>query len=157
MNPKIGDVMTCKVECAHPEMTIREAAAKMKERDIGSLPVCEGAKLVGIVTDRDITLRATAEGKNPNLSNVGEIMTREIVSVGPDQSLQEAERLMHDFQLRRLPVVNERGELAGYLALAKVARNENAGQAGKVLQGVSQPHAPEPMAKGPSRIGRKTG
>ena len=149
MKPTVADVMTRQVECARPEMTIREAAAKMKQRDIGSLPVCDGRKLVGIVTDRDITLRATAEGINPNLTNVSEIMTRDIVSVRPEDPLEEAERLMHDCQVRRLPVVDERGELAGYLALAGVVRCESPRQAGRVLQGVSQRYAPEPMVRGP--------
>ena len=145
MNQRIGDLMTRDVSFAWPHMTIREAAAQMKERDIGSLPVCEGLRVVGILTDRDLALRATAEGCDPNRTTVGDVMTREVISCRPGDSLRQAEGLMHDWQLRRLPVVDDRGELIGLLTLAKVARVESAEQPGKVIKGVSQPSQPVPM------------
>ena len=139
MNLNIGDVMTRNVCFAWPHMTIREAASQMKERDIGSLPVCEGMRVVGILTDRDLTLRATAEGRDPNTTQVGDVMTREIITCKPEDSLQQAEELMQDWQLRRLPVVDDKGNLIGILTLAKVARTESPEIAGKVIKGVSQP------------------
>ena len=145
MEAAISDIMTRKVESAQPDMTIRDAARMMKSRDIGSLPVCEGRKVVGVVTDRDITIRGVADGRDPGSTRVTEVMSRQIFSVREDARLAEAERLMHDQQLRRLPVVNGEGDLVGYLALAKVARTESSERAGKVLQGVSQASKPAPM------------
>jgi CBS domain-containing protein len=146
-NPRISEIMTQDVECATPDITVREAAERMRSCDIGSLPVCEGKKVVGIITDRDITIRSTASGSDPNSTKIGAVMTREIVSVKPDDTLKDAERLMHDRQLRRLPVVDEQGELVGYLAMAKVARRESPAKAGRVLQGVSQPTKPESLTE----------
>lgn len=146
MSERIKDIMTKDVECAAPEMTVREAAEKMKSRNIGSLPVCEGKKVVGIVTDRDVTIRSTASGGDPNQTKVSDVMSKDVVSVGPEDDLKRAEQLMHDRQLRRLPVVDPGGQLVGYLAMARVARKETATQAGRVLKGVSQPNAPESMS-----------
>jgi CBS domain-containing protein len=145
MSQRIADLMTRDVSFAWPHMTIREAAVQMKERDIGSLPVCEGLRVVGILTDRDLALRATAEGRDPDLAKVGDVMTREIISCRPEDSLEQAEQLMHDWQLRRLPVVDDKGELLGLLTLARVARAETAERAGHVIKGVSQPSQPFPL------------
>lgn len=146
MYQKIEELMTRNVVCARPEMSIREAAAQMRAHNIGSLPVVEEKKVVGIVTDRDLTLRGMAEGCNPNVTNVADLMTKEVVTCRPEDSLQDAEQIMHDRQLRRLPIVDGKGELVGYLTTAKVARNESNAQVGRVLKGISQPHAPAPMA-----------
>jgi len=139
MNLNIGDLMTRNVCFAWPHMTLREAAAQMKARDVGSLPVCEGLRVVGIVTDRDLALRATAEGCDPNLTKVEAVMTREVITCKPEDSVELAEELMQDWQLRRLPVVDDQGNLIGILTLAKVARSETPEKAGKVIKGVSQP------------------
>ena len=147
MNARIKDIMTRDVECASAEMTVREAAERMKSRNIGSLPVCDGKKVIGVITDRDITIRSTAGGADPNSTKVGDVMSRDIVSVKPGDSLRDAERIMHDRQLRRLPVVDDNGELVGYLAIAKIARKESPAQAGRVLQGVSQPTTPQSLAE----------
>jgi CBS domain-containing protein len=146
MKQRIGDLMTRDVSFAWPHMTIREAAFQMKERGIGSLPVCEGRRVIGMLTDRDLTIRATAEGSDPNLTKVADVMTRDVVSCTPEDYLETAEHLMHDLQLRRLPVVDGDGELVGFLALAKVARAETPEQAGRVIKGVSQPSAPLAMS-----------
>jgi CBS domain-containing protein len=145
METAIRDIMTREVEAAQPDMTIQDAAQMMKTRDIGSLPVCEGRKVVGMVTDRDITIRGVADGRPPSSTRVEEVMSRQVISVKEDARLGEAERLMHDRQLRRLPVVNGEGDLVGYLALAKVAREESSEQAGKVIKGVSEKSKPAPM------------
>ena len=138
----IKDIMTRDVEVATPDMTLKDAARLMKSKDIGSLPICEGRKVTAVVTDRDITIRGVAEGRDPATTKVSQVMSREVVTVREDDDLREAERLMRDRQLRRLPVVNDRDELVGYLAMAKVAREESPERAGDVLKGVSRPSSP---------------
>ncbi|MDQ3130715.1 MAG: CBS domain-containing protein [Acidobacteriota bacterium] len=114
------EIMTANVRTAAREMTLRETAAIMRDGDMGAVPIVEAGKLVGIVTDRDIVVRAIAEGRNAD-APIGEVMTTEIFSVKPDDFVFEAIRLMGDKQIRRVPVVSESGELAGIIAMADVA------------------------------------
>ena len=114
------DIMTSDVRTATRDMTLQQVAALMREGDMGSIPVVEGSKLVGIVTDRDIVVRSIAEGKGAD-SQIGEAMTTEVFSVKPDDFAFEAIRIMGDRQVRRIPVVGENGELAGIIAMADVA------------------------------------
>jgi CBS domain-containing protein len=157
MTQTIRDLMTRDVVTVQPETTLKDAAQLMKSRDIGSLPVTEGRKTVGMITDRDIAIRAVAEGRDAGSTRVGEVMSKDVVTVSESADLKEAERTMHDRQLRRLPVVNDQGELVGYLAMAKVARNETPEEAGKVLKGVSQPTTPAPMESYGRKKRQKTG
>ena len=114
------EIMTSSVRTATPETPLREVAAMMRDGDVGSLPVVDSGRLVGIVTDRDIVVRAIADG-NDSSAPVSEAMTTEIFSVRPDDFVFEAIRLMGDKQVRRIPVVGESGELAGIIAIADVA------------------------------------
>lgn len=114
------EIMTGSVRTATREMTLREVARLMRDGDMGVMPIVENGVLVGIVTDRDIVVRAIAEGKNFD-SPIGDVMTTEIYSVKPDDFAFEAIRLMGDRQVRRVPVVSENGELAGIIAMADVA------------------------------------
>ena len=114
------EIMTSNVRTATRQMSLREVAVMMRDGDMGSVPVVEDGKLVGIVTDRDIVVRSIAEGKDAS-SPVGEAMTTEIFSVKPDDFAFEAIRLMGDKQVRRIPVVDESGALAGIIAMADVA------------------------------------
>lgn len=114
------EIMTSNVTTASRQMTLREVAALMRDGDCGSLPVVEDKKLVGIVTDRDIVVRAIADGKDLQ-TPISEAMTTEIFAVKPDDFVFEAIRLMGDKQVRRVPVINETGELAGIIAMADVA------------------------------------
>jgi CBS domain-containing protein len=114
------EIMTSSVRTATPETPLREVAAMMRDGDVGSLPVVDGGRLVGIVTDRDIVVRAIADG-NDSSAPVSEAMTTEIFSVRPDDFVFEAIRLMGDKQVRRIPVVGESGELAGIIAIADIA------------------------------------
>jgi len=156
--PKIKDVMTREVETARPDMSLKEAGERMKARNVGSLPVCQERRVVGIITDRDITIRAVAEGRDPGATSVSEVMTRNVVTVTEDQDLQEAEKLMHDHQIRRLPVTDANLDLIGYLALAKIARTADESRGGKVLKGISEPSKPPPMEAAPrKKRKRKTG
>jgi CBS domain-containing protein len=112
--------MTSEPKTATRDMTLQQVAELMRDGDMGSIPVVEGGKLVGIVTDRDIVVRSIAAGKNAS-SPVSEAMTTEIFSVKPEDFAFEAIRLMGDKQVRRVPVVNENGDLAGIIAMADIA------------------------------------
>ena len=137
---QLKEMMTPQVEVIAPEATIREAAEKMSHRDIGPLPVCDGERLVGMVTDRDITVRAVAEGRDPATTLVREVMTSDLVYGFEDQDVQDAARLMEQYQIRRLPVLNRSKQLVGIVALGDLAVHP--GQqplAGEVLEQVSEP------------------
>lgn len=114
------DIMTRDVQTATRDTTLREVAIMMRDGDMGSVPVVDGNRLVGIVTDRDMVIRVLAEGKNAD-TPAGEAMTSELVTVKPDDFVFEAIRLMGDKQVRRIPVVGDAGELAGIIAMADVA------------------------------------
>ncbi|HVR83268.1 MAG TPA: CBS domain-containing protein [Planctomycetota bacterium] len=148
MTDTLRDIMTRTVETAAPETTVRNAAQTMKTLNIGSLPVCEGKRVIGMVTDRDIAIRCVAEGRDFDTTRVRDIMSSDVVSVREDSDLTEAGKLMHDRQLRRLPVLNAQGELVGYLSMARLARTQDADQTGRVLKGVSEASTPAPMGTG---------
>lgn len=117
---RCSEIMTKNVRTAAPGMTLRDAAAMMRDGDMGSVPVVDDGKLVGIITDRDIVVRAIADGKNA-ATEVGEVMTKNLFTVGSDDFVFEAVRLMGDKQVRRIPVVGPSGELAGIISMADVA------------------------------------
>lgn len=117
---KCSEIMTKNVQTAAREMSISDVAILMRDGDMGSVPVVENGRLVGIVTDRDIVVRALAAGQESSAA-VEAAMTTEIFSVKPDDFVFTAVRLMGDKQVRRVPVVDENGELAGIIAMADVA------------------------------------
>lgn len=117
---RCGEIMTRSIKTATREMTLRDVATLMKDGDIGSIPVVENGKLVGIVTDRDIVVRAVSEGRDV-WTKIGEVMTTEVYSARENDFVFEAIRLMGDRQVRRIPIVNETGELVGIIAMADVA------------------------------------
>jgi CBS domain-containing protein len=136
--------MTRDVETVASDATLEEAAARMKELDVGSLPVRDGERLLGVVTDRDITVRATAVGEHPRAVTVREVMTPVVVTCTEDQDVEAAARLMEEQQIRRLPVVDGAGRLVGILSLGDVAvRTGDERLAGEVVEQVSEPTAPE--------------
>lgn len=114
------EIMTRSVTTATREMSLQAVAALMRDGDMGSLPVVENGKLVGIVTDRDIVVRAVAEGRDATTA-IGEVMTSEVFAVRAEDFVFEAIRLMGDKQVRRVPVINENNELIGIIAMADVA------------------------------------
>lgn len=114
------EIMTSDVKTAKRSTSLRDAARLMRDGDVGSVPVVEDGKLVGIVTDRDIVVRSIAEGRDSS-SPVGDAMTTAVFSVRPDDFVFEAIRLMGDKQVRRVPVVDENGGLAGIIAIADIA------------------------------------
>jgi CBS domain-containing protein len=117
---RASEIMTKSVRTATREMSLSEVAAMMREGDMGAVPVVGDGKLIGIVTDRDIVVRAVAESKTAD-TPIGEVMTTELFTVAPDDFVFEAIRLMGDKQVRRIPVVSEDGSLAGIIAMADVA------------------------------------
>jgi CBS domain-containing protein len=110
----------------------------MRDEDVGIVPVTEGEKLVGTVTDRDIAIRVVAEGKSPETVTVGEIASRELVTIDPQQDLDEALKLMAKHQVRRLPVVEEDGKLVGIVAQADVAKHASDEQTGDLVEDISK-------------------
>ena len=117
---RASEIMTKNVRTATREMSLREVAAMMRDGDMGAVPVVDDGKLVGIVTDRDIVVRVVADGRDA-ATPIGDAMTTELFTVTPDDFAFEAIRLMGDKQIRRIPVVNTDGSLAGIIAMADVA------------------------------------
>ena len=120
----IAEIMTTDVEVVRPEETLRDAARAMADLDVGSLPVCDGKKLIGMITDRDITVRAVAEGKSSD-TPVSEVMTDEVVWCSESDSVDEVLQKMSDAQVRRIPVVDEDRQLIGIVALGDIALEED--------------------------------
>ena len=133
----VQEAMTSNPTAITAETTAREAAQLMKTQDVGSLPIVEDGRLVGVVTDRDLAIRALAEGRGAETA-VTEIASKDLVTVDPQQSLEEAARLMAEHQVRRLPVVEEDGRLVGVLAQADVAQAGHDTLTGDVVQKISQ-------------------
>lgn len=138
MAKTVRDVMTSNVRAAASTESLADAAQMMKEEDVGSLPVVEDDRLIGILTDRDIIVRAVAERVDPQSISVGDVASRELVTVDPDQDLDEALSLMARHRVRRLPVVAD-GRLVGMLAQADVAIEAKEKNAGEMLEEISQP------------------
>jgi CBS domain-containing protein len=137
-------VMTRQVEVVRPDATLQEAAQKMKDIDVGSLPVCDGRKLQGMITDRDVAIRAVAEGRDPRATKVKDVMTKDVVYGRTGQDIKEIAETMASHQIRRLPIVNEDNDLVGIVALGDLAvdaADESIG--GDVLTDVSTPSKPK--------------
>ena len=138
MGKKIQDVMTsnpCPIDADKP---VSYAAKMMKDEDVGFAPIVEGDQLVGTVTDRDIAIKVVAEGQGPDSTTVREIASTNLVTVDPQQDLDEALRLMASNQVRRLPVVEEDGKLVGVVAQKDVAEQGDDAKTGEVVQEISQ-------------------
>ena len=129
--------MTPAPETIQADRPAAEAAKKMKEADAGMIPVMNNGDLLGTVTDRDIAVRVVAEGKDPQSTSVGEIASRDVVTVEPDQELDEALQKMARHQVRRLPVV-ENGRLVGVVAQADVAREGDEREVGQTVEEISK-------------------
>jgi len=140
----IKAIMTREVEVVHPEGTLREAAQKMATLDVGPLPVCKDNEMVGMLTDRDITVRATAEGRDPKTTRVYEVMTPEIIFAYEDDDVNDAAQLMAEHQIRRLVVLNRDKRLVGIVSLGDLAvHTGDVQQAGETLEDVSTPSEPQ--------------
>lgn len=137
----IREAMTREVRTVAPTASIREAARVMSDLDVGALPVSEGDRLVGMITDRDMAVRAIAAGKGPD-STVGEVMTPEVKYCFDDEDVEDVSENMADIQVRRLPVVNRDKRLVGIVSLADIASNGESEHAGEALEGITRPGGP---------------
>jgi len=133
----ISEVMTRDVRIASPDDTLQSAAQIMEEQDFGSLPVAENERLVGMLTDRDITIRAVARGMAPQDSTVRDIMSTEIRYVYDDESVRDVAEVMGDLHVRRLPVLNRQKRLVGIVSLGDLALAKPA-SAGDALQSIAE-------------------
>ncbi len=137
---KVKDVMTRGVECVAPDATLQDAARKMKDLDVGPLPVCDNDRLAGVVTDRDIAVRAVADGRDPKTTRVRDVMSSGVTWCFEDDDVKDAARLMREKQLRRLVVLDRDKRLAGIVSLGDLAvETGDRRLAGKTLEKVSQP------------------
>ncbi len=139
---KIRNVMTDNVSTVQSKSSVSEAASIMKDLNVGAVPVCEGNKPVGILTDRDIAVRNVADARDAN-SQVEDIMSGNLVYGTPDMSNEEAAKIMGDNQIRRLPIV-ENGNIVGIVSLGDLAvKTNNDMEAGKALSSISIPSQPQ--------------
>jgi CBS domain-containing protein len=133
----VQEVMTSNPTTVRPDTPATEAAQIMKNEDTGIVPIADGDRLAGVITDRDLTLKIVAEGGSPE-TTVGELASKDLVTIDPQQSLEEAARLMAEHQVRRLPVVEEDGRLVGILSQKDVAEAGHDTLTGEVVQRISQ-------------------
>jgi CBS domain-containing protein len=141
MGTKVREVMTDRPGCVSPETPVSEAARLMESEDVGSLPILEGDRLAGMVTDRDIVIRAVAREKDPKGMPVRDVATRDVVTIRADEDLSEALKLMASYQVRRLPVVDDDNRLIGVVAQADVALQAREKAVGEVVEEISRPPA----------------
>jgi CBS domain-containing protein len=142
MTKSVRDAMTEDPRSIGASASVVEAARLMGDEHIGSLPVTEDEKLVGMITDRDITTRVVAKAGDPQTTSVGDVYSRDLISVEPDQDLDEALQLMARHQVRRLPVV-ENGRLVGIVAQADIALRTNEKKTGELVEAISEPSGGE--------------
>ena len=135
---KVREVMSPDVKIASPEDTLQHAAEMMVEIDAGVLPIGENDRLIGMLTDRDITIRAVARGKAPDRTKVREVMSPDIKYIYEDESVEHAAENMGNLQIRRLPVLNREKRLVGIVSLGDLALKKK-GKAGDALKDISQP------------------
>lgn len=135
---RVSECMTRDVRMASPDETLRDAARMMAELDAGVLPVSEGDRLVGMITDRDIAIRGVAEGRGPD-AKIADVMSREVKYCYEDEDSEAVLRNMGDIQVRRLPVLNREKRLTGIVSLADLVGSGQTARAGEALGGISRP------------------
>jgi CBS domain-containing protein len=139
---KVSEIMTSRPTCCTPGTQVREVARLMMDKDCGEIPVVESTEKLrpaGVITDRDIVCRAVALGKNPLEMRAEDVMTKTVISVTPDSTIDECCDIMEENQIRRLPVVDQNGEICGMVSQADIARNLPEEKAAEVLRFISQP------------------
>jgi CBS domain-containing protein len=138
---KISDVMTRDVQTVRPDQTAREAAGFMLSADAGAIPVTDGDRLMGMITDRDIAVRGVAQGHGPD-TPVRDLMSSDIVSARIDDDTDEVAARMSQAQVRRLPVLDDQQKLCGIVSLADLTQKGDGYDAEQALEGVSEPGGP---------------
>lgn len=141
---KLSEIMTRDVVVMQPDDSLQSAAKKMRDRNIGFLPVCDGEELLGVISDRDLTIRALADGMDVNIMLGRDLMTAPAIYCYDDQDVSEVAKIMEENQIRRLVVLSRDDKrLVGVVSLGDLARNESADRSGRVLQKVSEPDGSE--------------
>ena len=140
--PTIQDIMTRDVQTISSQETIQRAAQLMDELNVGAIPVLDGDKLVGMITDRDITVRSVAVGQDPRSTKVSDVMSTDVRTCTPGQSIEEVLSQMGDVQIRRVPVVDESGKVIGIVSLGDVATSD-AADVDRALDEISSPSEPD--------------
>ncbi len=140
---RISEVMTADVQTIAPHDSVRRAAQLMDELNVGSIPVCDGSRLVGMITDRDITIRATSTGQPPEDTEVQDIMSSDVQYCFEDQQVDEVMETMRDIQIRRVPVIDRNShKLVGIISLGDLATKHSA-EVDRTLQEISMPSEPD--------------
>ena len=136
---KIQEIMTENPACCAPETSLREVARLMVEHDCGEIPVVRDGRPVGVITDRDITARAVAAGRNPLEMKASECMTSPVITVNPSTGVSDCCDMMEEHQIRRMPVVDESGKCCGMVSQADIAQHASARKTAEVVKQVSKP------------------
>ena len=136
---KIRDIMTTSPEFARADETVQAVALRMAEGDFGFVPVCDGSRVIGAVTDRDLAVRVLAKGLDPSTA-VYEVMTRDIFTVAKDDSIEDVLNAMGDRQLRRFPIVTDNGDLVGVVSIGDLTRKADRKETGETLTEISRPN-----------------
>lgn len=141
---QVRELMTEKVKAVEADATVRQAATEMASINVGALPVARERKLVGMLTDRDITVRVVGQGLDPETTIVEKVMTPEVFTVTADQDVADAARIMRDKQMRRAPVMDNENRLVGIVSLGDLAaKSGDPSLSGEALRGISQPAEPQ--------------
>ena len=135
---KIKDVMTLDPRAVESFATVAEAAKLMRDGDVGPVPIVDDGSVTGLLTDRDIVVRVVADGKDPSSTTVGEVASRDLVTIDPDQTLDEALRLMARHRIRRLPVCEDDGRLVGIVAQRDIALEADEATTGELVEEISK-------------------
>ena len=135
---KVSEVMTRNVQTVRPDQPVQEAAGFMLSADAGSIPVTEGDRLIGMITDRDIAVRGVAKGNGPD-TPVRDLMSSDCICAREDDDVEDAASKMSEAQVRRLPVIDRNEQLCGIVSLGDLSRETDDATAGQALEGVSQP------------------
>jgi CBS domain-containing protein len=139
---KIREIMTPDAQCVRPDETLVDAALLMRQLDVGVLPVCDDDELLGMITDRDIAIRAVADSRHPATTMVREVMSSGTITVFEDQDVDEVLHILEQHQIRRAPVMSRENRLVGIVSLGDIAVDGSAVLSGEVLKRVSQPAEP---------------
>lgn len=136
---RANEIMTTDVKVIRPNSTLQEAAKEMRNLDVGALPVCDGERLIGMLTDRDIAVRAVADGKDPGSTTARECMSPDIIYCYDDAELEDARNIMEKNQIRRLPVISREKQLVGILAVGDLAiKTDETAEIGKTVREISE-------------------
>jgi len=142
---KVDQVMTSNTACLSSQSTIQDAAQTMHKHNVGFIPICDNDSLVGVLTDRDIVIRGITQNKDPNVTQVDEIMTKEVKRVSVDTNMNEVADIMSEYKIRRIPVTDD-NRIVGIISIGDIATHDGIhGKAKRALTDISAPSAPTNM------------